>query len=261
MSRATRGPAGLVAMIGVATLAWGCAPAAARAREGSLRTLSPPTQVEWTRVRQRLAALRATQPARPYVQQITVAMREPLTGKVFQARGALAVDPHRALRMILLGPGGGTALDVWLTDDRFRFVVPALSMRRTGGRDAASWRGLPVGFFRWWMLHPLDGRVLDGWLRNGDAIYLLRRDDETVLLRDHAGHAGHHVLAMRRAQGEVEEVEWYGRTLVPHEGDKARYVHVTSGLEVEVLVESVSDDEPDPAAFFDPDVATPETPL
>ncbi len=244
-----------VALLTTLTLA-GCAPPAARDA-----SLTLPGQAEWSRLRQGLQASRASEPGRPYVEQIIVAMREPVTGRTFQARGALAVDPHRALRMILIGPGGGTALDVWLTDDRFRFVVPALSLVKKGGRDAASWRGLPVGFFRWWMLHPLDGRLLSAWRKKGDPIYLLRRGDETVILRDHLGKSGHHVLAMRREGGEVEEIEWFGRAPTPHAGDKARYVHVTSGLEVEVLVESTSDDEPDPAAFLDPDDDAKATPL
>jgi hypothetical protein len=243
-----RGALGPIATIAALTALTGCAaPAAA--------TLPTPTALEWTRVRERLRGARALEPQRPYVEEIVVAMREPLTRKTFQARGALAIDPHRALRMILIGPGGATAPDVWVTDDRWRFVVPALSIRKSGGTDPASWRGLPIGFFRWWMLHPLDGRLLAAWLKKGDPIYLLRRGDDTVLLRDHREADGHHVVAMRRERGAIEEVEWVGRAPTPHAGDKARYVHGPSGLEVEVLVEAVSEEEPDAAAFLDPDAA------
>jgi hypothetical protein len=63
------------------------------------------------------------------------------------------------------------------------------------------------------------------------------------------------VVALRRDDGAVERLEWLGRTPArPHAGDKARYVDGASGLEVEVLVESISPHEPDPAAFLDPDL-------
>jgi len=233
----------------LACAAMGCAPARSPASD-----LPETTQREWARIRQRLAASLSLEPARPFVEQITVAMREPRTRKVFQARGALAIDPHRAMRMILIGPGGATALDVWITDQRWRFVVPALSMKRTGGADPAAARGLPIGFFRWWMLHPLDGRLLTAWVQKGDPIYLLRHGEDTVLLRDHWARAGHHVVALRREGAASEELEWYGRAPMPHAGDRARYVDGVSGLEVEVLIEEVSEAEQDAGAFLDPDV-------
>ena len=218
------------------------------------------TATEWTAARKHLATTRALESRRPFVEEITVAMREPRTGKVFQARGALAVDPHRAMRMILVGPGGGTALDVWVTDQKWRFVVPSLSIERKGTADPESSRGLPIGFFRWWMLHPLDGRLLSAWIKKGDPIYLLRNGSDTVLLRDHARRGEHHVVAMRREAGKNEELEWVGRAFMPHAGDRARYVDGASGLEVEVLVDGIGEDAPDPAAFADPDTQVPDVP-
>jgi len=226
--------------------------------------LPDPSAREWTRLRERLAIDRDLVPSRPYVEQIVVAMREPRTGKVFQARGALAVDPQRALRMILVGPGGVTALDAWVTDERFRVLVPPISLARRGGARPEEARGLPVGFFRWWMLHPLDGRLLAAWSREGGPLYLLRQGEETVLLREarvpRTPRA--RVTAARRGEGEAEQLEWIGRTPgTPHAGDKARYIDGISGLEVEVLVEGVGEHPPDPAAFSDPDAesAAPES--
>ncbi len=218
--------------------------------------LPDPTAREWTRLRERLAIARSAEPERPYVANVVVALREPRTGKIFQARGAIAVDPKHALRMILVGPGGATALDAWVTDDQFRFAVPGIAFLRRGGADVQAARGLPIGFFRWWMLHPLDGRLLAAWARDAGALYLLRRGDETVLLRE--GHVARsrrdHVVAARREDARVERLEWLGRSPVaPHAGDKAHYVDGASGLEVEVLVEGVGEHEPDPAAFLDPD--------
>jgi hypothetical protein len=238
----------LLACVAMVSAATGCT------RAPSLEPILPETtQREWTRVRQHLAISRSREPLRPFVEEIAIAMREPRTRKVFEARGALAIDPHHAMRMILVGPGGATALDVWVTDDKWRFVVPALAITRRGGADPASSRGLPIGFFRWWMLHPFDGRLLSAWLKKGDPIYLLRSGEDTVLLRDHAARDAHHVLAMRREAGETEQLEWLGRAPTPHAGDRARYVNESTGLEVEVLIESVGEAEPDPAAFFDPD--------
>ena len=220
--------------------------------------ISPIRAREWTRLREILAIARDGAPERPYVEQIVVAMREPRTGKVFQARGAVAVDPRHALRMILIGPGGVTALDAWITDEHFRFVVPPISLERRGGGDADSARGLPIGFFRWWLLHPLDGRLLAAWNRSEGPLYLLRQGDETVLLREaRVPRSGRErVMAARREDGEVERLDWVGRSpATPHAGDKARYVDGVSGLEVEVLVEGLGDQEPDPAAFLDPDAS------
>ena len=228
----------------------GCAP-----RAETRIDLPDPSAHEWTRLRERLAIARDEAPERPYVEQVLVAMREPRTGKIFQARGAVAVDPRRALRMILVGPGGATTLDAWVTDDHFRFVVPPISLERRGGADSASARGLPVGFLRWWMLHPLDGRLLAAWSRDGGPLYLLRQGDETVLLREARVHSGRQrVMAARREDGSVERLDWIGRSpTTPHAGDKARYVDGSSGLEVEVLIEGLGEHEPDPAAFLDPD--------
>jgi hypothetical protein len=220
--------------------------------------LPDPTGREWTRLRERLAIERSEASEHPYVVNVRVGLREPRTGRIFQARGAIAVDPSRALRMILLGPGGATALDAWVTDDQFRLVVPGIGLTRRSqpGGEGTDTRALPIGFLRWWMLHPLDGRVLAAWTRDAGALYLLRRGDETVLLREARVPRSHreHIVAARRERGRVEQLEWLGSSPVaPHVGDKARYIDGASGLEVEVLVEGVGAHEPDPTAFLDPD--------
>lgn len=78
------------------------------------------------------------------------------------ARGAVAIRPPDAIRMILLGPGGTTAMDLWSVDDRYRFAIPALDIVRVGSLLAPirAERGLPVDFLRWWLLDPLGGRLL-----------------------------------------------------------------------------------------------------
>src|SRR5882672_3564963 len=105
---------------------------AVAALAGCARTPAPPavepTQSEWTRAREELAKMRDEAPREPYVELIRVAMREPRSGRVIEGRGAVAVDPRRAVRLVLLGPGGRTALDVWVTAEAWRFAVPALDM-------------------------------------------------------------------------------------------------------------------------------------
>ena len=61
-------------------------------------------------------------------------------------------------------------------------------------------------------------------------------------------------MAARREDGDVERLDWTGRSpTTPHAGDKARYIDGASGLEVEVLVEGLGEQQPDPDAFLDPD--------
>src|SRR5688572_11639926 len=75
-------------------------------------------QAEWTLSRDRLSRMRDAQPDRPYVERVRVAFVEPHTGKRYEGRGAVAVSPDNAARMMLLGPGGTTALDLWVTKER-----------------------------------------------------------------------------------------------------------------------------------------------
>ena len=107
------------------------------------------TQYEWSIALDRLARLRRGRPDKPYVERIRLAIGDPRTGRQYQARGAVAVSPGVAARMILLGPGGTTALDVWVTKERFRFSVPALALEKRGGTEPAAAKGLPIGMLRW----------------------------------------------------------------------------------------------------------------
>ena len=248
-----RGWAALACVLGLAV----CSCATPRVPDHAI------SQKDWTLVRGRLAALRATQAVRPYVAQLRVGMREPRSGKTFEGRGALAVHPHSAMRMILVGPGGTTALDVWITRDRWKFAIPPADFRRSGGTDPASSRGLPIAFFRWWFLAPLDGRLLSAGVGRLGPTYLLRDGTGTVILHDQNESSGRHLVAVRRDAGAVpplggqrsavQALEWAGKDFTPHAGDHARYVEDVTGLQVEVQVEEVSNEEPDPAAFLDPD--------
>lgn len=207
------------------------------------------SQAEWTLSRERLAHVRAEQPERPYVERVRLAIVDPRSGKEYMARGAVAISPDRAARMLLLGPGGTTALDVWVTKERFRFSAPAIQLEKRGGTDPNEARGLPIGMLRWWFLSPLGGRLLLGRSNQHESAWLLRDGNATVTVRTD----GRRFVAVRREGEAMEGIEWLGRGLVPRAGSRGRYVEATYGLRVEVIVEEVMPDEPDPAAFVDPD--------
>jgi len=207
------------------------------------------TQHEWTVARERLARLRSGRSDRPYVERVRLSINDPRTGRQYQARGAVAVSPGRAARMILVGPGGTTALDVWVTKERFRFAVPAIKLEKRGGTDPAEARGLPIGMLRWWFLSPLAGRLLLARSTQAESSWILRDGQATVTVRSD----GSHFVALRREGDTLEGIEWLSRGLVPQSGEHGRYIEGRFGLRVEVHVEEVLKAEPDPEAFSDPD--------
>lgn len=226
------------------------------------------SQAEWTLSRERLRRMRAQIPTRPFVERVQLIIVDPRTGRLYRARGAVAVSPSRAARMVLIGPGGVTAMDVWVTRDRFRFTIPSLKIERRGGfsrtgdvsqtggfsrgSDLSQAKGLPIGFLRWWFLAPLDGDLLLARSSDREASFLLRDGDATVTLRTD----GQHFIALRRENGKLEGLEWTSHGLLPRAGARGRYIDGELGLRVHIMIEEVLPDEPDPAAFLDPDQET-----
>jgi hypothetical protein len=211
-----------------------------------------PSQSEWDDAHRHLAELASTEPAKPYGALVHVTMREPRSGKVFSARGALAVDPQRALRMILVGPGGSTAIDVWVTRDAWRFEVPPVKLLRRGGEDEDA--ALPIGFFRWWFLGRTHGRLLTSEHGADGERLVLSSGGAIVDLIDFPPAEGHPhtVTATRLASGLSDRLEFQGISFAPTAGDHATYDDDLSGVHVEVEVERPNG-APDPAAFADPD--------
>jgi len=207
------------------------------------------TQYEWTIAHERLARLRTGRPSRPYVERVRLAISDPRTGRQYQARGAVAVSPGKAARMILVGPGGTTALDVWVTKERFRFAVPAIKLEKRGGIDPEEAKGLPIGMLRWWFLSPLAGRLLVARSTQSESAWILRDGTATVTVRSD----GQRFVALRREGESLEGIEWISRGLVPQSGEHGRYLEGRFGLRVEVVVEELMDNEPDADAFADPD--------
>ncbi|WP_104984067.1 hypothetical protein [Sorangium cellulosum] len=230
----------------------------------------------WRDGRRRLAALRhEVEGAGPRTLRVRLALLEPYTRRLLEARGAIAIAPpatrghartagaaslapEGALRMILLGPGGTTALDLWARGDRFRFAVPALDLLKRGDASTprASLRGLPVDFLRWWMLRPAAGTLL--WyersrgtdtfvLRDGDAVIDLRINDRGLLGARRTTWSTADGARRRLLDEEVVIAEGLGCGNV-------RYAQASTGLLVTVICEAEERDRaPDPRAFVDPD--------
>jgi hypothetical protein len=216
-----------------------------------------PTLEQWALARQRLSALRATVPSDAYVARVAVAIYEPKSGRGFDGRGAVAVLPSRAMRMILVGPGGATAFDAWITTDAWRVSVPAIDLVRRGGAHASAAAGddlahaMPIGFFRWWFLAPLDGQLLIADVGATEERFVLRSGGAVVDLGAHIGRAGLALEALRHAPANEERIAWSG-TFAPRAGDHGVYVE-SSGLRVTVRVESVANEAPPRESFLDPD--------
>lgn len=259
----TRGRLATALLVAVAGLSLGCGPQIAASARSPYEILTQErasdvrpmpvevTQYEWSIALDRLARLRRGRPDKPYVERIRLAISDPRTGRQYQARGAVAVSPGRAARMILIGPGGTTALDVWVTKERFRFAVPALKLEKRGGTDPAVARGLPIGMLRWWFLSPLAGRLLLARSSPAESAWLMRDGAATVTVRSD----GQRFVALRREGETLEGIEWFSRGLVPQAGEHGRYLEGRFGLRVDVVVEEVLATEPDPDAFTDPDEA------
>ena len=72
-----------------------------------------PAGAAWRQARAELAELRAVfAPPLSRTVHVRLAMEHAPTGRRLQARGAVAVGRGDGLRMILVGPGGTTALDL-----------------------------------------------------------------------------------------------------------------------------------------------------
>jgi hypothetical protein len=212
----------------------------------------PPADAQsWSRLSRELAEQREHRPRAPWAAGLHVTMREPQSGRVIDGRGAIAVKPGEAVRMILTGVAGATMLDAWVTLTRWRVAVPALAMVRRG--DVLAPPEMPVGFLRWWFLTPFAGSLFAATCTEGGAVWLLRDGGAVIELREQPCSRGTLLHAARRASGRTETVDECRAGVVPSAGDTARYVDEASGLRVEVLLESIGTEPPRDEAFDDPD--------
>lgn len=181
-------------------------------------------------------------------------MRAPRAGRTVDGRGAIAVAPGRAVRIILVGAAGATMLDAWITPDRWRIAVPPADLMRRGGADEP--RELPVGFLRWLFFRPLEGTLFAGSMEDGGLLFLLRDGAAVLEVRLGECDRGKLTTTTRRASAQAEhldECRASGASAPPAAGDWIRYRHEGSGLSVELAIESVSSGPPEEGAFVDPD--------
>jgi hypothetical protein len=205
----------------------------------------------WQAARKELVSLRERlSPARPYRMNVTLELQQKSLAARMRARGAVAVRPPDALRMLLLGPGGTTALDLWVCRDRFRFAIPAVDLVRRGDAStpAHELRGLPVAFLRWWFLSPLEGRLLSFVDEAAGRRYVMRQDDQVT----HLSVVEEGLRVRRVSRGDEESLVSDGRAC-----GKVRYQQKSTGIELEVQCEELDDDTAPPErAFADPDDAS-----
>jgi hypothetical protein len=215
------------------------------------RPWTSPDASTYARLRGQLDERRAARPAQPWAAGIHVVLHEPRSGRTIEGRGAIAVAPGRAVRMVLLGGAGSTMLDAWVSPERYRFAIPALDRVRRGSEAEVA--DLPVAFLRWWFLSPLSGTLFAASAQDDD-LWLLRTGESVVELRTAPCNAGQGLVAIRRAGGHAERVlECRGRAAGASVGDVAEYDDLVSGLHVRIDVESVASVPPDEQAFLDPD--------
>lgn len=229
-----------------ARLAGGAASEASAGLEGARLVR---TTEEWREARERWVALGATlAPARMQSVPISTTLRAPVLAAPLRARGAYAVRPPEGLRLQLVGPAGSLALDVWAGPGAWRMAVPAIGRveRGAAGDDRP---GRPVGFLRWWLLRPLEGRLLfAGRFEGGDWLFGARSPDGARLWV-RATADGRRVAVERRRGARVERVRAEGMPC-----GIARYEDTSTGVGVDVRCEG-EPTEPSPRAFDDPDRA------
>jgi hypothetical protein len=192
---------------------------------------------------------------RTHKQNVSLELSAPYMPSKVDARGAAAMAPPGDLRMILLGPGGATALDLWLHDGRFRFAVPALerTIRGDASTPPEKKRGLPVDFLRWWMLDPFAGELL--WAARDDGgLHFVLRDGaayvDGTIAKDGKVDA---VRTTWDASGQKLDTETLSATSVGC--GRVEYHQESTQLLVVAKCESESEDVP-AKAFADPDEAS-----
>jgi hypothetical protein len=212
---------------------------------------STPDPSEWNALHKKLEGLRLARPSQPWAAGVRVTMDEPAAGRSLEARGAIAVAPGKAVRMILVGGAGLTMMDAWVAPERWRIAIPPRSMVRRGGSEEPN--DLPIGFLRWWFITPLRGTLFAGGETAAGTEWLLRDGDAVNDLLAGRCDVGRLLRVQRRVRGRAELVDECTMLAVPRAGDWVKYADEATGLRVDLVVESVSGEAPRPEAFSDPD--------
>jgi hypothetical protein len=209
------------------------------------------TPETWPVLRAALAAERAKRPSAPWSAEVATSLREPRSGQTIRGRGGLAVSPGKALRLILIGPGGITMLDAWVTPHRWRVAIPPIDVVRRGGDDTPA--DLPIAFLRGWLFRPMEGTLFAAREETAGPTWLLRDGAAVVELRRRQCDRGETLAVTRRERGRAETVVECRAGVEPQQGDRVAYADEASGLTVDLSLESVSAQPPVAEAFEDPD--------
>jgi hypothetical protein len=187
-------------------------------------------------------------------QELTIGIRDLISGRGFEGRGVVIVQPRHALRMILLGPGGTTAMDVWIVDGKFRVAIPALErvVRGDGSTPRATMRGMPIDLLWRLLVDPFgsvayarkSGDTLTTWVRRGNGAAEIRTRSPQGM------RAWFFDQGVLKGVATGDEVA-LGDALVPSHVD---YVATDPAMEVRVVsTAAVTVNEVSPAVFADPD--------
>jgi hypothetical protein len=204
------------------------------------RPVNPSDAAAWQSARKDLDALRRAWGATAGTMHLSVRFSARATGTVMSGRGVVAVDPPHSLRMILLGPGGSTAMDLLVHENHWRLSIPPRDETFRDTDDANERvRALPVHFLRWWLLTPLEGRLIAAWQRDGRYEWVLRADGAVTDIVLSGG-----LIDVTRRGASVEHVVAVGGPC-----GRARYENEDVGLVVEVECEAWRPGPPQPRAF------------
>jgi hypothetical protein len=212
------------------------------------------TPATWPALQAALAAERSRRTS-PWSAEVSTALREPRSGHVVRGRGGIAVAPGRALRLILLGPAGLTMLDAWVTPQRWRVAVPPLGVVRRGGAESPP--DLPIAFLRQWFFRPMGGTLFAASFETDGPTWLVRDGSAVLELRLRRCDRGKRLLVTRRGAGHAESVDECRVDGEPRPGDRVSYEDETSGLVVDIAIDSVAPGPPVADAFVDPDGEAP----
>jgi outer membrane biogenesis lipoprotein LolB len=183
----------------------------------------------WREAQRSLQELRET--FAPDAGTMRVAVRFVAASKDLQVsgRGAVARRPPDDLRMILVGPGGMTALDLLVRGDAWWLAIPSRDRVLHNEEDGEEARGLPVTFLRWWLLRPLSGRLLSVSEAPTGRVFVLRERDATIRVQ----RRGEGLVMDRKSPSGTERMSVSG----PGCGT-AVYEHVDARIRAEVRCEA-----------------------
>ena len=204
--------------------------------------------LSWRLAHEQLQQLR--QVWSPKVRSVPVRVQMRVGDGAFEGRGAIATSPPDDLRMILVGPAGTTAMDLWVDGPRWRLAIPAADRvsRGAGGGDGSDTKGLPVGFLRWWLLHPFEGELLAVTENQNHILSYVLRGSDGAAYEIVAQTAGD-VAIVRRHDGHVERISASQPDCV-----RARYHSDSPAVALSIECDrSGTRSVPDPRAFRDPD--------